>query len=113
MRRQSEAELYSLDDHPDHRAQLGPWCKRWTKVARSTKPMDDANRAAMQVAIAGMYRSRGAEAPRTVFVASPFALWSVLSSRAPHTVWRNWPNVTCPKAESGTRSIVYAAARGA
>ena len=62
---------------PEHKVQLKPWTDRWIANAMSTKPMDNADRAAMRVAIKGLYESAGLESPpdhRIVFVPSPFVL---------------------------------------
>jgi hypothetical protein len=67
--------MYSLTE--EHRAQLKPWGDLWTANAMSTKAMDDADRAAMRVAVRGMYEAAGLKPPpdhRIVFVPSPFVL---------------------------------------
>ncbi len=47
--------LYSLTE--EHRAQLKPWAYRWIANAMSTRPMDDADRAVMRIAVRGLYES--------------------------------------------------------
>lgn len=66
-------KLYELTD--EHRAQLPGWADRWIANALSTKSMDDEDRAAMQVAVKGLYEAADLKAPapdRIVFVDSPF-----------------------------------------
>ncbi len=66
-------ELYKLT--PEHEAQLKPWADKWIKNAMSTKAMDDEEKAAMRIAIKGMYEAAKLTPPpenRIVFVPSPF-----------------------------------------
>lgn len=59
---------------PEHEAQLKPWADKWIENALSTKPMDDADRAAMVTAIDGLYDAADLDRPRhIVFVPSPLA----------------------------------------
>ena len=61
---------YTLTD--EHRAQLGPWAEKWIRNALSTKPMDDADRAAMVDAVHGLYDAAHLPRPKAVvFVPSP------------------------------------------
>jgi len=62
---------------PEHCEQLKPWADKWIANAMSTKPMDDADRAAMRVAVKGLYEAAALKPPpdhRIVFVPSPFVL---------------------------------------
>ena len=60
---------------PDHRGQLGPWADRWIANAMSTRPMDESDREAMRVAVAGLYEAAGLRQPKhVVFVPSPLVL---------------------------------------
>ena len=64
---------YTLTD--EHRAQIPAWRDRWIANAMRTRPMDDTDRAAMRVAIRGLYEAAGLTPPpdhRIVFVPSPF-----------------------------------------
>ncbi len=65
-------KLYELTD--EHRAQLKPWADKWIANSLSTKQMDDDDRAAMRVAMAGMYAAAGLELVpehRQVFCSGP------------------------------------------
>ncbi len=56
----------------EHRAQFSPWAQRWIDNAMSCRPMDDADREAMRIAICGMYEAANLPAPiNIVFVPSP------------------------------------------
>jgi hypothetical protein len=67
-------KLYSFDDHPEHRDQMPAWRDKWIAHALNTKAMDDADRAGMRTAIAGLYRAANLEPPdRVVFCASPIS----------------------------------------
>ncbi len=66
-------KLYQLTD--EHREILKTWANPWIANAMSTKAMDDEDKAAMRVAIKGLYESGGLVPPpehRIVFVPSPF-----------------------------------------
>ena len=63
---------YSFDDHPEHKAQLGDWAKKWTANAMSTQSMTDEDRALCVDAVNRMYAAVGLKSPRVVFVKSPF-----------------------------------------
>ena len=68
-------KTYTLTE--EHRAQLKPWADKWIANAMSTTPMDDVDRAAMRVAVRGLYEAARLEPPpdhRIVFVPSPFVL---------------------------------------
>lgn len=72
----------------EHRAQMGPWRDKWIANARSTKPMDEEDRAAMRVAIRGIYEAVGRKPPledRIVFVTSPFV--AAFAAGAAAYVW--------------------------
>lgn len=61
----------------EHEATWPAWRDKWIANAMSTRPMDDADREAMRVAIRGMYTAAKLEPPpdhRIVFVPSPFVL---------------------------------------
>ena len=65
-------KLYELTD--EHRAQLRPHADWWIANNLSTKQMDDEDRAAMRVAMAGMYAAANLEPVpehRQVFAAGP------------------------------------------
>ncbi len=67
------AKKYELTE--EHKAQLKPWADKWIANAMRTRPMDDEDRAAMRVAIKGLYEAAGKTPPpdhRIVFVPSPF-----------------------------------------
>src|SRR5215469_10152549 len=66
---------YSLT--PEHRAQLGPWARRWIDNALSTAPMTAEDRRICKDAVRRLYRAAKLEPPpdhRIVFVPSPFVL---------------------------------------
>jgi len=70
-------KLYRLDDHPEHREQLGAWAAKWIANAMSTKAMDDDEKLICREAVKGLYRAAGLEPPpdhRIVFAPSPFVL---------------------------------------
>lgn len=71
----SKTKRYTLT--PEHEAQLPGWRDRWVANALSTRPMDEADREAMRVAVRGMYEAADLTPPpphRIVFVPSPFVL---------------------------------------
>jgi hypothetical protein len=64
--------LYTLTD--EHKAQLAPWADRWIANALNTSAMDADDRAAMVVAMDGLYRAANLEPPtRQVFHSGPIS----------------------------------------
>ena len=62
-------ELYSFDQHSEHKAQLDTWAQQWIANALSTRPADQP---AMTTAITGLYQAANLTPPtRHVFVRSP------------------------------------------
>ena len=63
----TKKKLYTLTD--EHRAQLKPWAEKWIANAMSTKPMDDTDREAVRVAVAGLYSAADLKQPNNVVFA--------------------------------------------
>lgn len=57
-------KLYSFDDHPEHKEQLKPHADWWIANALSCKQMDDEDRAAMLIAMPGLYQAANLEVPK-------------------------------------------------
>ena len=108
-------EKYTLTD--EHRAQLKPWADKWIANALSTKPMDDADRAAMCAALRGQYEASGIPwHGRVVFVASPLSARFVSGFAA--AIWyrrrREATNeATYAATDEATHEATYAATRAA
>ena len=111
---------------PEHRAQLKPWADKWIANAMSTKPMDDEDRAAMRVAIRGLYQAAGLKPPpdeRIVFVPSPFvarvaggfaaAIWHMRKTGQPAATEAATWDATEAATWDATRAATEAATRAA
>lgn len=114
---------------PEHQAQLEPWRDRWIANAMSTKPMDDAERAATVAAVHGLYEAAKLPPPKhVVFVPSPFvlafaggyssAIWHLRNTAAtePATgaaTWAATEPATWDATESATWAATWAATRAA
>lgn len=99
---------YTLTD--EHRAQIPAWRDRWIANAMRTRPMDDTDRAAMRVAIRGLYEAAGLTPPpdhRIVFVPSPFVA-RFAGGIAAAIWWRRSHSST-----AATHDATYAAIRAA
>ena len=71
-RTKTSPKRYSFDDHPEHKKELAPWRDKWIANALSTIPMSDDDRAAMRVAVAGLYAAAKLPQPKQiVFVPGP------------------------------------------
>lgn len=63
---------YSLTE--EHRAQLGPWAKKWIDIAMSTQEMTADEKIDSANNIRGLYKAANLETPKEIyFVSSPFA----------------------------------------
>ena len=70
----TKKKIYSFTDHPQHKAELDDWAKKWIANALNCEPMTEDDRAAMRIAINGMHRAANlAPLPddRIIFVSSP------------------------------------------
>ena len=69
----AKKKLYSFDDHPEHRAELGAWAEKWKRIIMSTDAMSDADREQARNAALRLYEAAKLPAPKhVVFVPSPF-----------------------------------------
>ena len=107
---------YTLTD--EHRAQIPAWRDRWIANAMRTRPMDDTDRAAMRVAIRGLYEAAGLTPPpdhRIVFVPSPFVA-RFAGGIAAAIWWRRSHSSTAATHDAtyaATHDATYAAIRAA
>ena len=63
---------YSFDDHPEHKAQLDAWRDKWIQVALDCRPLTLEDKAAMEVALEGLYRAASLPPPlHIVYAPSP------------------------------------------
>lgn len=107
-------KLYELT--PEHRKQLKPWADRWIANAMSTRPMDEADREAMRVAVAGLYESAGLAQPKhVVFVPSPLvlALAGSFAAGVWHVSRHGLPSSTFDATATATADATRGATRGA
>lgn len=60
---------------PEHRAQLGPWAEKWTKIIMSTSLMTENDKEQCRHAVNGLYQAANLPLPKhIIFVPSPFVL---------------------------------------
>lgn len=68
----AQTTQYELTD--EHKAQIKPWTDKWVANAMSTRRITPDDKAALLVAVRGMYEAAGMEPPpddRIIFVKSP------------------------------------------
>jgi hypothetical protein len=110
---------------PEHKEQLKPWADKWIANNMSTKPMDEADKEAMRVAVTGLYRAANLKPPppeRIVFAPSPFvarfaagfaaAIWYLRkngSSIGRAATWAATEDATRAATEAATRAATRAA----
>ncbi len=104
----TRTKLYELTD--EHRVQLKPWADRWIANAMSTAAMTDEDRRVSADAAVRLYAAAGLQAPRVVFVPSPFV--GAFAAGFAAAIWHNRKEGRAA-TEAATWAATWAATRDA